>query len=193
MGPRITVDSATLMNKALEVIEARWLFDVDPSRIDVVVHPQSIVHSLVEFVDGSVIAQMNPPDMRGPVRCALGWPDRLPAAAPRFDWRDYARLTFEPPDRDTFAALDLGYEAARRGGTAGAALNAADETAVERFLAGDLPFLGIAPAVAEALRDHPFSPVPSLDDLMRVDAWARRLPARAARARDPGDEARTTA
>jgi 1-deoxy-D-xylulose-5-phosphate reductoisomerase len=194
MGPRITVDSATLMNKALEVIEARWLFDVEPARIDVVVHPQSIVHSLVEFVDGSVVAQMNPPDMRGPIRFALGWPQRLPAPAPRFDWRDYARLTFEAPDRETFAALDLGYEAARRGGTAGAALNAADEVAVERFLAGDLPFLGIAPAVADALHRHPFSPTPTWDDLIRTDAWARRpaandadVPAREAR----GDEART--
>jgi 1-deoxy-D-xylulose-5-phosphate reductoisomerase len=192
MGPRITVDSATLMNKALEVIEARWLFDVEPSRIDVVVHPQSIVHSLVEFVDGSVVAQMNPPDMRGPIRYALGWPRRLPASAPRFDWRDYARLTFEAPDRETFAALDLGYEAARRGGTAGAALNAADETAVERFLAGDLPFLGIAPVVADALRRHPFSPAPTLDDLMRTDVWAREAPRREAMPHGAaGDEART--
>ena len=174
MGPRITVDSATLMNKALEVIEARWLFDVEPERIEVVVHPQSIVHSMVEFVDGSVIAQMGPPDMRGPVRYALGWPERLPASRPAFDVRDYARLTFEAPDRETFPALDLGYEAARRGGTAGAALNAADESAVERFLAGDLPFPGIASRCAEALQSHPFSPTPSLEDLLRVDAWARQ-------------------
>jgi 1-deoxy-D-xylulose-5-phosphate reductoisomerase len=199
MGPRITVDSATLMNKALEVIEARWLFDVEPSRIDVVVHPQSIVHSLVEFVDGSVVAQMGPPDMRGPIRYALGWPERLAVDVPRFDWRDYARLTFEAPDRETFGALDLGYEAAGRGGTSGAALNAADEVAVERFLAGDLPFLGIAPVVADALRNHPFSPVPTLDDLLRVDAWGRRLPLvtydrKAASVQGierPGDEART--
>jgi 1-deoxy-D-xylulose-5-phosphate reductoisomerase len=173
MGPRITVDSATLMNKALEVIEARWLFDVEPERIEVVVHPQSIVHSMVEFVDGSVVAQMGPPDMRGPVRFALGWPERLPASKPSFDVRDYARLTFEAPDRETFPALGLGYEAARRGGTAGAALNAADEAAVERFLAGDLPFAGIAERCAEALASHPFSPTPSLADLLRVDAWAR--------------------
>ncbi len=173
MGPRISVDSATLLNKALEVVEARWLFDVEPGRIEVVVHPQSVVHSLVEFVDGSVIAQMGPPDMRTPVRWALGWPERLPAASPRFDVRDYARLTFLPPDRALFPALDLGYEAARRGGTAGAALNAADEVAVARFLAGELPFTGIAPALAAALREHPFLPAPTLDEIDRVDAWAR--------------------
>ena len=174
MGPRITVDSATLMNKALEVIEARWLFDVPPERIEVVVHPQSVVHSMVEFVDGSVVAQMGPPDMRGPVRYALSWPGRLPAARPRFDVRDYARLTFEAPDRAAFPALDLGFEAARRGGTAGAALNAADEVAVARFLAGDLPFPEIAARAAEALRTHPFDPDPDLAGLLRVDAWARR-------------------
>jgi 1-deoxy-D-xylulose-5-phosphate reductoisomerase len=173
MGPRITVDSATLMNKALEVVEARWLFDVPPDRIEVVVHPQSIVHSLVEFVDGSVVAQMGPPDMRGPVRYALGWPDRLPAPRPRFDVRDYAKLTFRPPDREAFPALDLGFEAARTGGTSGAALNAADEVAVDRFLKGDLPFDQIAPLCAAALRGHPYQAEPSLDDLLRVDAWAR--------------------
>ncbi len=173
MGPRITVDSATLMNKALEVIEARWLFDVEPERIAVVIHPQSIVHSLVEFVDGSVVAQMGPPDMRGPVRYALGWPERLPASSPRFDPRDYARLTFEPPDEVTFPALGLGFEAARRGGTAGAALNAADETAVARFLAGDLPFLDIPRVAADVLARHPFVADPTLDDLKAVDAWAR--------------------
>ncbi|MCA9314931.1 MAG: 1-deoxy-D-xylulose-5-phosphate reductoisomerase [Planctomycetes bacterium] len=173
MGPRITVDSATLMNKALEVIEARWLFDVEPERIEVVVHPQSIVHSLVEFVDGSVVAQMGPPDMRLPVRYALGWPDRLEAAAPRFDAADYARLTFEPPDTETFPALGLGFEAARRGGTAGAALNAADETAVARFLAGELAFLDITRVVADVLARHPFVAEPDLADLRAVDAWAR--------------------
>jgi 1-deoxy-D-xylulose-5-phosphate reductoisomerase len=173
MGPRITIDSATLMNKALEVIEARWLFDVPPERIEVVVHPQSVVHSMVEFVDGSVLAQMGPPDMRGPIRYALGWPERLPAAEPRFRVADYARLTFEAPDRGTFPALDLGFEAARRGGTSGAALNAADESAVARFLEGRLPFRDIAPLCAAALDAHPYLPEPTLDDLLRVDAWAR--------------------
>jgi 1-deoxy-D-xylulose-5-phosphate reductoisomerase len=174
MGPRITVDSATLMNKALEVVEARWLFGVEADRIEVVVHPQSIVHSLVEFVDGSVVAQMGPPDMRTPIRYALGWPRRLPSRAPGFRIEDFARLTFEPPDRATFPALDLGYEAARRGGTAGAALNAADEVAVERFLGGALPFGEIAPLCGEILRAHPFVPSPTLDDLARADAWARQ-------------------
>jgi 1-deoxy-D-xylulose-5-phosphate reductoisomerase len=173
MGPRISVDSATLMNKALEVIEARWLFDIEPARIEVVVHPQSIVHSLVEFIDGSVVAQMGPPDMRGPVRYALGWPDRLAAPTPRFDVADYARLTFEAPDEATFPALGLGFEAARRGGTAGATLNAADETAVARFLAGGLPFLEITRVVADVLNRHPFLPEPDLDDLRAADAWAR--------------------
>lgn len=173
MGERITIGSATLMNKALEVIEARWLFDVEPDRIEVVVHPQSIVHSMVEFVDGSVVAQMSPPDMRGPVRYALSWPERAPAPSPVFDVTDYARLTFEAPDRETFPALDLGFEAARRGGTAGAALNAADETAVQRFLDGDLSFPDIAALCATALEAHPFTPHPTLDDLERVDRWAR--------------------
>lgn len=173
MGPRITVDSASLMNKALEVIEARWLFDIPADHIEVVVHPQSVVHSLVEFVDGSVVAQMGPPDMRGPIRYALGWPERLPAPSPRFDVRDYSQLTFEPPDRETFPALDLGFEAARRGGTAGAALNAADEMAVQRFLDGDLPFLEIASICAAALEGHPFTADPDLDELFAVDQWAR--------------------
>jgi 1-deoxy-D-xylulose-5-phosphate reductoisomerase len=173
MGRRISIDSATMMNKALEVIEARWLFDVEPDRIEVVVHPQSVIHSMVEFVDGSVVAQMGPPDMRGPVRYALGWPERLPCEQPRFDVRDYASLTFEAPDPHTFPALALGFEAARLGGTAGAALNAADEAAVSRFLDGTLPFSGIAPLCADTLRRHPFVPDPALDDLLRVDAWAR--------------------
>ena len=173
MGRRISIDSATLLNKALEVVEARWLFDVPADRIEVVVHPQSVVHSLVEFVDGSVVAQMGPPDMRTPVRYALGWPDRLPSDRPRFDVRDYANLTFAAPDRERFPGLDLGFEAARRGGTAGAALNAADEAAVARFLAGEIPFPAIATACAAALAHHPFVSEPVLDDLVRVDAWAR--------------------
>ena len=173
MGRRITIDSATLMNKALEVIEARWLFDVPAERIEVVVHPQSIVHSMVEFVDGSVVAQLGPPDMRGPIRYALGWPDRLPAPQPQFDVRDYANLTFEAPDRETFPALDLGFQAARRGGTAGAALNAADEMAVQRFLDGGLPFLEIATVCAAALEAHPYCSEPGLDELRAVDTWAR--------------------
>ncbi len=173
MGKRITIDSATLMNKALEVIEARWLFDLEPDQIEVVVHPQSVIHSMVEFVDGSVVAQMGPPDMRLPIRFALGWPARLPAQQPRFSWRDYQNLTFEAPDTETFPALRLGFEAAARGGTAGAALNAADEVAVSRFLAGDLPFTGIASLCERALANHSFTADPTLDDLLAVDGWAR--------------------
>jgi 1-deoxy-D-xylulose-5-phosphate reductoisomerase len=174
MGPRITVDSATLMNKALEVVEARWLFDVEPDRIEVVVHPQSVVHSLVEFHDGSVLAQMGPPDMRGPIRYALGFPERLEAPATAFHVGDYARLTFEPPDRDTFPALDLGFEAARLGGTAGAVLNAADEAAVEAFLAGRLAFLDVAALVERVLKEHALDPDPDLDAILAADAEARR-------------------
>lgn len=173
MGPRITVDSATLLNKALEVVEARWLFDVPAERIEVVVHPQSIVHSMVEFTDGSVVAQMGPPDMRTPIRYALGFPERLPAASPSFAVADYRRLEFLAPDVETFPGLALGFLAARRGGTAGAALNAADEAAVERFLAGSLPFVSIASACADALARHPFVPEPTLAELLATDAWAR--------------------
>ena len=174
MGPRITVDSATMMNKALEIIEARWLFGVKADQIDVVVHPQSILHSFVEYVDGSVIAQMSPPDMRLPIQYALTYPDRAEATSPRMDWSQAATLELEPPDRERFPALDLGFEVADRGGTAGAVLNAADEVAVERFLAGDLAFQDITRACREVLNNHNFDPNPSLDDLMRLDDWARQ-------------------
>ncbi|MBV8481177.1 MAG: 1-deoxy-D-xylulose-5-phosphate reductoisomerase, partial [Actinobacteria bacterium] len=126
MGPKITVDSATLMNKALEVIEARWLFGLRPEQIEVVVHPESIVHSMVEFVDGSVLAQLSPPDMRLPIQYALTYPDRVPGPNPALDWARSFALHFEPPDRQTFPSLELGFEVMRRGGTAGAALNAAN-------------------------------------------------------------------
>ena len=152
MGPKITIDSATLMNKALEVIEARWLFQLEPDQIEVVIHPESIVHSLVEFVDGSVIAQLSPPDMRLPIQYALTYPDRLPGPSARgWIWARPFSLHFEPPDRETFPGLDLGFEVMRRGGTAGAALNAANEAAVARFLAGEIGFLDIARACRAAL------------------------------------------
>jgi 1-deoxy-D-xylulose-5-phosphate reductoisomerase len=179
MGPRISIDSATLMNKALEIVEARWLFGVLPEQIEVVVHPQSVVHSLVEFVDGSVVAQMGPPDMRGPIRYALGHPERLHAPATRFDARDYARLTFEAPDEETFPALRLGFEAARAGGDAGAVLNAADEEAVAAFLEGRLPFLGIASLVGEVVARRPGDGAGSLDAVLAADAWAREEATRA--------------
>ena len=174
MGPKISVDSATLMNKALEVIEARWLFGLEPEQIEVVVHPESIVHSMVEFVDGSVIAQLSPPDMRLPIQLALTYPDRVPGPCPLLDLTQAMTLHFEPPDRETFPALELGFEVMRRGGTAGAALNAANETAVARFLGGEIGFLDIPRACRAALDHHSFDPRPTLDALWAVDAWARQ-------------------
>jgi 1-deoxy-D-xylulose-5-phosphate reductoisomerase len=174
MGPKITVDSATMMNKALEVIEARWLFDLRPEQIDVIVHPASIVHSFVEFVDGSVLAQLSPPDMRLPIQLAMLHPDRLPGPARKLDWRALAELRFEPADRDTFPAIDLGFEVARRGGTAGAVLNAANEAAVARFLAGELKFLDIARCCRAVLDSHDYEPSPTLAGLLAADRRARQ-------------------
>jgi len=174
MGPKITIDSATLMNKALEVIEARWLFDLAPDQIDVVVHPQSIVHSMVEFVDGSVIAQLSPPDMKLPIQYALTYPERAAGISPRMDFSQACSLEFFPPDREAFPALDLGFEVARRGGTCGAVLNAANEVAVQRFLDGELAFLDIAAACRDVLDCHDYDPQPSLDALLRLDGWARQ-------------------
>jgi 1-deoxy-D-xylulose-5-phosphate reductoisomerase len=173
MGPKITIDSATLMNKALEVIEARWLFGLEPDQIEVVVHPESVVHSMVEFIDGSVVAQLSPPDMRLPIQYALTYPDRLPCPGARLDLTRPSTLHFEPPDRDTFPCLDLGFEVMRRGGTAGAALNAANEAAISRFLGGEIGFLDIPRACRAALDSHAFDPRPSLDQLWEVDARAR--------------------
>ncbi len=174
MGPKITIDSATLMNKALEVIEARWLFDLEPDKIEVVIHPESIIHSMVEFVDGSVIAQLSPPDMRLPIQYALTYPDRHPRPGPRLDLTKPSTLRFEPPDRETFPALDLAYEVMRMGGTAGAALNAANEVAVGRFLSGGIGFLDIPRVCRAALDRHEFDPRPTLDSLWKVDAGARQ-------------------
>jgi 1-deoxy-D-xylulose-5-phosphate reductoisomerase len=151
MGAKITIDSSTLMNKGLEVIEAHELFGVDFDHIDVVVHPQSIVHSMVEFVDGATIAQLSEPDMRLPIGLALGAPERLPEAFGAIDWAALGALTFEPPDRATFRALDLAYEAGRAGGTAPAMLSAANEVAVEAFLAERLSWSAIADVVEEVL------------------------------------------
>jgi 1-deoxy-D-xylulose-5-phosphate reductoisomerase len=174
MGAKITVDSATMMNKALEVIEAKWLFGLDVEQIEVVVHPQSIVHSFVEFVDGSVIAQMSPPDMKLPIQYALTWPERTAGISPRLNWTDTMTLEFEPPDYDAFPALKLGFEVAERGGTCGAVLNAANEVAVERFLSGTLSFNDI-PRVSRAVLDtHEFDSQPTLTGLLRLDEWARK-------------------
>jgi 1-deoxy-D-xylulose-5-phosphate reductoisomerase len=173
MGPKITIDSATLMNKALEVIEARWLFDIEADRIDVVIHPQSIVHSFVEFVDGSVLAQLSPPDMKLPIQYALTYPERVSGNARRLDWGEAYTLELSPPDRVRFPALELGFEVARRGGTCGAVLNAANEVAVARFLKGELRFTDIARACRGVLEAHHYDPRPTLDDLLGLDRWAR--------------------
>jgi 1-deoxy-D-xylulose-5-phosphate reductoisomerase len=174
MGPKITVDSATMMNKALEIIEARWLFDLEPSQIDVVIHPQSIVHSLVEFTDGSVIAQLSPPDMKLPIQYALSYPQRWDGPADRMDFSSPFCLEFSPPDLDRFPALMLGHDVAAQGGTAGAVLNAANEAAVEAFLGGQMRFTQIVDACTSVLESHAFDPCPSLDQLMGLDIWARK-------------------
>ncbi len=173
MGPKITIDSATMMNKALEIIEARWLFGIEGDRISVMIHPQSIVNSLVEFVDGSVMAQMSPPDMRLPIQYALDYPDRVAGVAERFDWRQSFQLEFEPPDRERFPAIALGEECAKAGGTSGAVLNAANEAAVGAFLDGELHFTEIVPACRSVLSAHNFEPGPTLQRLFQLDRWAR--------------------
>ena len=174
MGPKITIDSATLMNKALEVIEARWLFDLPAERIDVVVHPQSIMHGMAEFVDGSVIAQLSPPDMKLPIQLALTWPQRAAGCGERLDLAKLARLDFERPDTEQFPALSLGFEVAQRGGTSGAVLNAASEAAVERFINGTLGFTDIAAACRSVLEGHDFDASPSLEEILRQDKRARK-------------------
>jgi 1-deoxy-D-xylulose-5-phosphate reductoisomerase len=174
MGRKITVDSATLMNKALELIEARWLFGVPAERLEVIIHPESVIHSFVEYRDGSVMAQLSPPDMRLPIQYALTYPQRLPGPARKLDWTALTAWHFERPDHETFPSLQLGYEVARRGGTAGAVLNAANEAAVEAFLAGELPFLEIAAACRATLDSHDYSPAPTLDELIACDRAARQ-------------------
>jgi 1-deoxy-D-xylulose-5-phosphate reductoisomerase len=162
------------MNKALEIIEARWLFDLDSEQIGVVIHPQSIVHSMVEFRDGSVIAQLSPPDMRLPIQYALTWPARRPSIAAKLDWGRAMCLQFAPPDFSRFGALQLGLEVARAGGTAGAVLNGANEAAVAAFLDGRLGFHEIVPACRSVLENHHFDPNPTLDQLLGLDRWARQ-------------------
>jgi 1-deoxy-D-xylulose-5-phosphate reductoisomerase len=177
MGPKITIDSATLMNKGLEVIEARWLFDVPPEQVDVVVHPQSIVHSLVEFVDSSVIAQLGLPDMRVPIAVALAYPERLPLELPQLDLAATARLDFELPDSKRFPCLELAYEALRADEAAPAVLNAANEVSVAAFLGGEITFPQIAGTNAAVLEAHTArsggTTLRDLDDVRSADAWAR--------------------
>ena len=175
MGAKVTVDSATLMNKGLEVIEARWLFNVEASQIEVVVHPQSIVHSLVQFEDGSIKAQMGLPDMKLPIQYALGYPHRLPSDFPRFDFTRYPSLTFEKPDTDTFVNLALAYKALGQGGNMPCILNAANEVAVQAFLREQIGFLEIPDVVAGCMAKVPYIAHPVYEDYVQTDRETRRL------------------
>ena len=174
MGRKISVDSATMMNKGLEVIEARWLFDVPPEKIEVVIHPQSVVHSLVEYIDGSVLAQLSNPDMRVPIAHALAYPERIESGVHPLDLGALGALSFEPPDAGRFPCLQLAYRALRADGTAPALLNAANEVAVEAFLAGRLRFTAIAEVISAVLDRVPAQEVRDLEDLTGADALARR-------------------
>jgi 1-deoxy-D-xylulose-5-phosphate reductoisomerase len=173
MGKKITVDSATLMNKGLEVIEARWLFDMPVDKIRVLIHPQSVVHSMVEFVDGSLIAQMSIPDMRIPIQYALFYPERLPANNRPLDLTQIKSLTFEEPDLKKFPCLEICYQALKMGGTAPAVLNAANELAVKAFLEEKLSFVGIHEIVKHTLNRHQVAENPGLDDILNADKWAK--------------------
>ncbi len=173
MGAKITIDSATLMNKGLEVIEARWLFDMPPSRVDVVVHPQSIVHSLVEYADGCVVAELGDPDMRAPIAYALAYPERVSSGVESLDLARIGTLTFEEPDRERFPALALAYQALEAGDTMPTVMNAANEVAVERFLNRDIGFCDIAALVQRVMDAHQPRPYASLEELIDVDARAR--------------------
>ena len=173
MGPKVTIDSATLMNKALEIVEARWLFDVPAERIEVLIHPQSVVHSLVEFVDSSVVAQLGLADMRLPIQYALTWPERVDGDLPRLDLLSCGRLEFEAPDRERFPSLDYGYRAAREAGTLGAVLNAANEEGVRLFLEGRIGLAEILEGVGRVMDEHAVVTQPDLDAVLAADAWAR--------------------
>ena len=173
MGKKVTIDSATLMNKGLEVIEARWLFGIEPEKVEVVIHPQSIIHSMVEFIDGSIKAQMGMPDMRVPISYALTYPERW---AGDYGWMDFSEvneLTFLSPDTEKFPALRLAYEALDRGGTAPAVLNGADEVAVDLFLSGRIGFSQIPEIIDEALQHHEVVSQPGIDEILMADCWVR--------------------
>lgn len=174
MGPKITIDSATMMNKALEVIEAHWLFKMPVDKIDVMIHPESIVHSFVEFIDGSLIAQLGSPDMCLPIQYALTYPHRLKGIAKYLKLEELGRLTFAKPDLKMFRALALGFEVARTGGSAPVVFNAANETAVQEFLAGRIKFSMIVELIEHCLNKHTLRPSVSLDELLEADAWARK-------------------
>ncbi|HAI76817.1 MAG TPA: 1-deoxy-D-xylulose-5-phosphate reductoisomerase, partial [Microscillaceae bacterium] len=175
MGAKITIDSASLMNKGLEVIEAKWLFDLRPDQIDVVVHPESIIHSLVQFEDGSLKAQLGLPDMKLPIQYALGYPNRLKADFPRFDFSRYPALHFEKPDVTTFRNLQLAFDALARGGNMPCVLNAANEIAVEAFLQDKIGFLEMSDLIAEVMAKAAFVAAPTYDDYVASDEEARRL------------------
>ena len=175
MGAKITVDSATMMNKGFEVIEARWLFDMPADRINVVVHPESVIHSMVEFEDGAVIAQMASPDMREPIQFAIGFPERLSLSNRKLDFTALGNLSFQAPDTDKFPALQLAYDALGKGGNIPCALNAANEAAVEAFLHDRIPFYGISGIAAECIAEATFIKEPSLDDIFMTDKEIRAL------------------
>jgi len=174
MGPKITIDSATMINKAFEIIEASWLFDISVEKIEVLIHPESIIHSIVEFVDGSMIAQLGEPDMCLPIQYALTYPERVAGIAKALRLEDIGTLNFEKPNLETFRALTLGYEVARTGGTAPVVFNAANEAAVEEFLAGRIKFVNIVEIIENCLNKHNVKPTISLEDVLEADAWARR-------------------
>ncbi|MDR1052605.1 MAG: 1-deoxy-D-xylulose-5-phosphate reductoisomerase [Planctomycetaceae bacterium] len=174
MGKKITIDSATMMNKAFEIIEARYFFDLEPQRIKVLIHPQSIVHSMVQFIDGSVIAQLSRPDMRIPISLALHYPDRFELPVCPIDWSARVSLEFFPPDFERFPAMSLGYEVAEKGGTTGAVVNAANEVAIDAFLNGFLPFHDIVNVCISVLENHNFEKRPTLSRLLELDTWARK-------------------
>jgi 1-deoxy-D-xylulose-5-phosphate reductoisomerase len=175
MGAKISVDSATMMNKGLELIEAYYLFGIPEDRIDILVHPQSIIHSMVSYIDGSVLAQLGTPDMRTPISYTLAWPHRMTAPSARLDLGEIATLTFEAPDSERFPALSLAREALKTGGSAPTILNASNEVAVAGFLAGNLGFLDIPRVVAETLDKMPVGAIGSVDDVLSVDAAARQV------------------
>jgi len=174
MGDKITIDSASLMNKGLEVIEARWLFDITPDRIEVVIHPQSVIHSIVQFTDGSLKAQMGLPDMRLPILYALSFPDRLVSDFPRFNFLEHPSLTFEAPDTELFLNLGLAYEALHRGGNIPCILNAANEVAVKAFLEDRITFLGMSKLIEKCMQNVPFIKSPSYDDFVQTNEEARK-------------------
>jgi 1-deoxy-D-xylulose-5-phosphate reductoisomerase len=175
MGQRITIDSATMMNKGFEVIEACWLFDLPPAKVEVVVHPQSSVHAMVEFNDGSIVAQLSTTDMRMPIQYALTYPERLDAPVARMNWLEARTLEFFPPDFEKFRLLQLAYEAQRAGGSATCTLNAADEVAVEAFLEERLSYPGIAEVVEETLARVPSRRAASVDEVLEIDRESRRV------------------